>query len=140
MRTSILACVAALAAATGCTSRSSAGGSSHARDSQPRTAALEANAARPDTAFIEIRRYTRYGFRTPQGGCVSSGGIDSRELPPGIHRAEEHVLSYNASMCMAEVALGYRKVWPELDTTGSASATVTVDLDSAAIAALRRKR
>lgn len=139
MRTSILACVAVLAA-TGCTSRSPAGDQSRAGDPHARAAVQGETTILPDTAFIEIRRFTRYGFRTPQGGCVTSSQFDSRERPPGINRVEERVLSSNPKLCMYEVALGYRKVWPEPDTTGYSSISVSVDLDSAAIAALRRHR
>lgn len=54
---------------------------------------------------------------------------------------ETHTLSIDR-MCRSVRAVGYRKALPArfTDTVGSESRSITVDLDSAAIAALKRRR
>jgi hypothetical protein len=139
MRASALAWVICLLAAA-CSGRSSsvAAGSSA---KQPQGAVQGATASLPDTAFVELRRDTIYGIRTPQGGC-SFFFIDSGR--PGEKRGvnhEMHTLSVDR-MCRSVQAVGYRKALPArmLDTTGTASISASVDLDSAAIARLRRRK
>lgn len=135
MRTTTLALVSCLLAA-GCTSRTSS-------NAPPvRSASHEATTPLPDTAFVEVRRDTVYGFRTVQGGCVfssSDSGLHSG-LPEGVIH-ETHTLSIDR-MCRSVRAVGYRKALPArfTDTVGSESRSITVDLDSAAIAALKRRR
>jgi hypothetical protein len=98
-------------------------------------------ASLPDTAFVELRRDTIYGMRTPQGGCTffhaDSGGPG--RMPGVIH--ETHTLSVD-SMCRSVVAVGYRRRLPARmqDTTGSESMSLSTDLDSAALAKLNRPK
>ena len=134
MRASTLAGVTGLLLAA-CSGRTS--NTSTASDAQARSAMRGRTAALPDTAFVELRRDTTYGIRTPQGGCIFSGS--SAGLPGENH--ETHTLSVDR-MCRSVVAVGYRKRLPArmLDTVGTASMTLSADLDSATIARLRRRK
>jgi hypothetical protein len=137
MRAFVLACVTCLLAAA-CTSRTSnvpAGAS----DAQARSAMQGGTAPLPDTAFIELRRDTIYGVRNVQGGCIFFHADSGRpgEMPGVIH--ETHTLSVDR-MCRSVIAVGYRKRLPPEDTTGYESISASTDLDSAAIARLRRQK
>lgn len=135
MRVRVLVCSASLLVA-GCTSRNSPAVSARSRATGVSVGGV--TFAPPDTGFIEIRRFTLQGIATTGGGCrffYSSG-----PTPPGMKRIETHPVWMNHKTCTALEVTGYRKVWPEPDTTGYSSVSVSTDLDSAAIAALRRKR
>ena len=139
MRALTLGCVTCLLVAA-CSSRTSSVPHG-AGDARARSAVEGGASSLPDTAFIEVRRDTVYGIRTPQGGCVFSGshaGLPG-EMPDVIH--ETHTLSVDR-MCRSVVAVGYRKRLPAWmqDTTGTESMTLSADLDSAAIARLRRRK
>jgi hypothetical protein len=120
--------------AGGCTNSTPLDDSARSRQQQ---AALtsEERGRQPDTAFIETRRFTRQGVRTAEGGCRFSSADSGR---PG-ERHELRTVSIDRKTCTSVVALGYRKVWPEPDTVGVESRSASTDIDSAAVAQLKRK-
>jgi len=86
-----------------------------------------------DTAFVELRREFRANRHTADGkGCHFEGGVGPLPagLPPGAVYSERTV-SGDPVTCATVVAIGYRLQMPPLDTAGSASRTLSRDINFA---------
>lgn len=86
-----------------------------------------------DTAFVELRREFLANRHTADGkGCHFEGGVSPLPagLPPGAVYSERTV-SGDPVTCATVVAIGYRLQMPPLDTAGSASHTLSRDLNFA---------